>query len=228
MIAAMARKLPTYFEQSSEPVDVRIAVGLNKLGLAMKQETWKQSTGAGLSPTQGQILSSLSLDGDRTSTELAKTMGLTLPTVSDSVRVLVDKGLVAKRPDPRNARASLLSLTPAGRERAQRARSFPDYLASAAGALSPTEQEVFFTGLVKMIRTLQGEGKIPTNRMCVTCTHFRPHAHEGDMPHHCALVDAPMANRHLRIDCAEQEEAEEAQKDLAWSTFVGESPRLEP
>lgn len=224
----MDRKLPTFFERSSEPVDVRIAVGLNKLGMAMKQETWKQSASAGLSPTQGQILSALSLDGDRNSTELAKNMGLTLPTVSDSVRVLVDKGLVEKRPDPRNARASLLSLTEEGRARAERTRSFPDYLASAAGALSPNEREVFFTGLVKMIRTLQEEGKIPTNRMCVSCTHFRPRVHEGEMPHHCTLVDAPMAERHLRIDCLEHQEAEQAQKDRAWTAFVGESPGRKP
>ena len=216
----MARKLPTYFEQSSEPVDVRIATGLHKLGLAMKHQGWQQAAGEGLSPTQGQILSALSLEGPRTGTELAKRLGVTLPTVSDSVRALVEKGHLLKTPDPRNGRASLLELTAKGRESAEKTKSFPDYLASAAGALSLTEQEAFFSGLVKMIRTLQEEGKIPTNRMCITCTHFRPNVHEGTMPHHCGLVDAPMADRHLRVDCPEHVEAEKEGRAATWAAFV--------
>lgn len=215
----MARTRQSFFDQSSEPLDRRIATGLHKIGLAMKQQTWQKATAEGLSPTQGQILAALSLEGPLSGTELSKRLGVSLPTISDSVRALVDKALVEKRPDERHPRASLAALTPAGRARAEKARSWPELLASAVATLSPAEQAAFLSGLVKMIRAMQEAGQIPTNRMCVTCTHFRPKVHDGPLPHHCAFVDAPMAARHLRIDCAEHEEAEEAARAAAWERF---------
>jgi DNA-binding MarR family transcriptional regulator len=197
-------RLPV-FDQHSEPLAGRIATGLHKLGLAMKHQTWLQASEDGVSPTQGQILAALATSGARTGTELGKLLGLTLPTISDSVRVLVDKGLVTKRPDPRHPRASLVELTARGRTRAVKAQAWPEFLATAVDTLSEPEQAAFLAGLVKMIRALQDAGQIPVSRMCVTCTHFRAHVHEGALPHHCAFVDAPMADRHQRLDCAEHE-----------------------
>lgn len=216
----MGRRLPVLFDETSQPIEKRIATGLQKLGLAMKHQAWSQSSQAGLSPTQGQILAMLGVEGLLTGSELAMRLGVTLPTVSDSVRVLVDKGMVAKQPDPRHPRASLLALTGAGRTLADQLSSWPDFLSTAAAELSEVEQEAFLGGVVKMIRALQVKGLIPTSRMCVSCTHFRPHAHPGPLPHHCAFVDAPMADRHLRVDCAEHEEAGAEQRDEAWRRFV--------
>jgi DNA-binding MarR family transcriptional regulator len=216
----MAPLRPDYFDQHSDPIDRRIATGLHKLGLAMKHETWSLAQEAGVSPTQGQILATLSLEGRLSGSELAERIGLTLPTVSESVRVLVDKGLVEKQPDPRHPRASLVELTAAGRGLAARVRTWPDFLASAAGSLSAPEQGAFLSGLTKMIRSLQEEGRIPTNRMCVSCVHFRPNAHAGPRPHHCAFVDAPMAVHHLRLECSEHEEASPAVRAASWTRFL--------
>ena len=210
-----------FFDQSSEPIDRRIATGLHKLGLAMKQQSWVLANDEGVSPTQGQILAALSLEGELSGSELSARLGITLPTISDSTRVLVDKGLVVKHPDPRHPRASLIALTERGRRVATRVRSWPDFLASAAGALNEAEQAVFLSGLVKMLRDLQHNGQIPTNRMCVTCTSFRPNVHDEPTPHHCAFVDAPMATRHLRVDCDEHAEAEPALQDATWRRFTG-------
>jgi DNA-binding MarR family transcriptional regulator len=216
----MGRSLPTYFETSPETMDRRIATGLYKLGLAMKQQAWLLANEEGISPTQGQILATLSVEGPRSATELSSTLGVTLPTISDSVRVLVDKGLAARKPDPRHPRASLIELTRGGQAQAAKVRTWPDFLASAAGTLSDAEQDAFLSGLVKMIRTLQENGQIPTNRMCATCTHFRPNVHDGPLPHHCAFVDAPMASRHMRIECGEHEQASASDRATAWARFI--------
>jgi DNA-binding MarR family transcriptional regulator len=202
----MARtKLPV-FDRLSEPLDRRIATGLHKIGLALKHETWVQAAEDGLSPTQGQILAALA-EAPLSGTELAARLGLTLPTISESVKVLVEKALVSRGRDPRHPRASLLSLTAAGRARAARARAWPEFLAGAVDAMSAEEQAAFLSGLVKMIRSLQDQGLIPVSRMCVSCVHFRPDVHDGPLPHHCDFVDAPMAARHLRLDCADHERA---------------------
>src|SRR5262245_36600105 len=98
----MARKRLPVFDENSQPIEQRIATGLHKLGLAMKQQTWLKAAEDGLSPTQGQILAALAHEGALTGSELAERLGITLPTISDSVRVLVEKSLVHKKPDPRH------------------------------------------------------------------------------------------------------------------------------
>lgn len=211
----------TFFERNTRPVQGRIATGLSKLGLAMKHQAWAQANQSGLSPTQGQILATLCLEGAMSGSRLAQRLGITPPTISDSVKVLVEKNLVSKKVDPAQARAMLVGLTSSGRALAQQVRSWPDFLASAASALSPTEQEAFLSGLMKMIGSLQQAGQIPTNRMCLSCRFFQPNAHDDSaMPHHCAFVDAPMAVRHLRIDCGDHHEADEEARSAAWQRFT--------
>lgn len=198
-----AEERDSFFDDNSEPADERIAVGLHKLGLALKQQNWLQANDQGLSPTQGQILAALANGAPRAS-ELAKQLGVSMPTISDSVRVLVEKALVEKLPDPKDARASLLSLTKQGKALAKKASGWPEYLASAVRSMSSAEQAVFLSGLSKMIRALQESGQIPVQSMCVSCKYFRENVHTGDKPHHCGLVNAPMGNRHLRLYCPEQ------------------------
>lgn len=212
------RRLP-FFEEHTEPLDQRVAVGLQKIGLALKHSTWKQAAEDGLSPTQGQVLGLLAGE-PMTGSAVAAGIGVSLPTVSESVRVLVEKGLVAKEPDPRHPRASLLRLTAAGRKRVPKVNAWPEFLASAVGAMSPREQSAFLTGLMKMIRALQEAGHIPVQRMCISCNYFRPNVHEGEAPHHCAFVDSPMKSDQLRLDCAEQTPAEAGLEAENFRRFV--------
>lgn len=216
----MRRSLPTYFDTNTEPVDRRIATALYKIGLAMKHQSWALAAGDNVSPTQGQILAILATQGALTGKELAERLGITLPTVSDSVKALVDKGLAGRRPDPRHHRAQLIELTASGKALAARVSSWPDFLAAAAGTLSPDEQGAFLSGLVKMIRELQEREQIPVTRMCVTCTHFRPNVRAGAQPHHCALVDAPMAATQLRVECTDHEAANAEQRAVTWQQFI--------
>lgn len=216
----MAKKrLPTA-PDDAEPLSSRIATGLHKIGLAMKQQAWQQANEEGLSATQGQILAALVAHGPLTASELSARLGVTLPTISDSVRVLVEKGLVTRAPDPRHPRAVLLSPSRKGKGLGARARSWPEFMAAAVDTLSPGEQQAFYGGVVKMIRSLQESGLVPLGGMCVTCTHFRPHVRSGPAPHHCALVDAPLHAEALRLDCPDHALADEAARQALWHRFV--------
>jgi DNA-binding MarR family transcriptional regulator len=214
------RKRLSYFDEQSEPISARIATGLHKIGLAMKQQAWQQANEEGLSSTQGQILAALVAHGQLSGTELGQRLGVTLPTISDSVRVLVEKELVTKAADPRHPRATLVTPTKKGAALGSRARSWPEFMADAVTSLSLEEQRAFFAGVVKMIRTLQETGLVPLSGMCVTCTHFRPNVRVGAAPHHCAFIDAPLANEQLRLDCSEHELADEAMRSTLWEHFV--------
>lgn len=202
------------------PLDGRIATGLHKLGLALKHQEWSQANEHGLSPTQGQILALLATDDGLTASEVGSRLGIGLPTISEAVTTLAAKGLVKRTPDERHPRARLLRLTPAGRRLSAQTRAWPEFLTQAVGALSPVEQATLLTALMKMIRTLQEQGQIPVQHMCVTCTHFRPHVQAGETPHHCAFVDAPMRASHLRLDCADHQPAATEAQRLHWARFV--------
>jgi len=216
----MAGRRLSFFDANTEPLARRIATGLHKVGLAMKQQAWQQANEEGLSATQGQILAALVTSRALTGTELSEVLGVTLPTISDSVRILVEKKLVTKSADPRHPRASLLTPTARGAALGERARSWPEFLGDAVASLSPEEQRVFYVATVKMIRMLQEQGLVPLSGMCVTCTHFRPNVHAGAAPHHCALVDAPLAGDQLRIDCPEHDLATEVPRAQLWEQFL--------
>ena len=216
----MSRKSLPRVEENTEPLASRIATGLHKIGLAMKQQAWLQANEEGLSATQGQILAALATHGALTGSELSQRLGVTLPTISDSVRVLVEKALVTKSPDPRHPRASLLTLTKKGTQLGARARSWPEFMADAVADLTAEEQRAFFSGVVKMIASLQEQGLVPLSGMCVTCVHFRPNVLPGATPHHCAFVDAPLAAEQLRLDCAEHEPAPEVSRRATLEQFL--------
>ena len=74
-----------------------------------------------------------------------------------------------------------------------------------------------------MIRSLQDQGAVPTSRMCAQCRFFRPNLYpDQEKVHHCAYLEAPIADIDLRIDCGEMEPAEaELQSRLAGAFLKG-------
>lgn len=200
---------PDPFDIAADPPAQRIATGLAKVGLALKYQAWRRAGRRGLSPTQAQILTTLrpAPRGMRLG-EVAERLAVTAATASEAVGALARKGLVRKVRHPADPRALALRLTPAGRREACRVAGWPDVLLEALDALEPEEQAVFLRGLVRMIHLLQQRGQIPVSQMCVTCRFFRPYLHrDPERPHHCAFVDAPFGDRHLRLDCPDHQPA---------------------
>jgi DNA-binding MarR family transcriptional regulator len=191
------------------------------LALALKAKAWKGAVDEGVTPTQGEILARLAdvPSGTRLSS-LAHQLGVSAPTASDAVSTLVAKALVEKRAGV-DKRAVTLKLTKEGKRLAARAADWTDFLVEAAETLSDQERENFLVALVKIIRALQINGDISPQRMCVTCEHFRAHAHQDAAnPHHCAFIDMAFGASDLRLNCADHGEVELAKRDAQWSQFL--------
>lgn len=188
----------------------RVALGLNKLGMALKSQAWAGAGERGLTPTQGQILTLLRARGSRALrlTQVARELAISPPTASDSVRALVEKGLIRKGRAKDDARAVALELTTAGRNEAERAATWPGFLQAAVDALSVREQEDFLIGLIKIIGVLIDRGQIPMQRMCVICRHFQQNAApDREQPHRCARMGVPLGYKDVRLECLEYEPA---------------------
>ncbi|MFN0097033.1 MAG: MarR family winged helix-turn-helix transcriptional regulator [Gemmatimonadaceae bacterium] len=208
------------FEEHSAPIEERLAIGLYTLGLAVAHQERHEARAAGLSSAQARILTILAAVGEQTPSDLANELGVSLATVSDSVSALESKGLVERRPSPTHHRASTLSLTRDGGVEARKASSWPEFFATSIGTLTDTQQEQLLSSLLLLLRAMQENGQVPAQRMCLTCTSFRPYVRDGQRPHHCALVDAPMRAAHLRLLCADHEMASSEDQATRWQRFL--------
>ena len=189
----------------------------------MRADRWEWFGGDGLNPTQGQILLLLRRHREPLRmSQIADELSVTAATVSDSVAALIEKGLVVKTRSASDRRAAAVSLKSQGRKRVDAFNSQEHAVESAVKSLPQSEKVSLFTSMLKVIRELQTSGRIPMARMCVTCRYFRPNAHGPGVlrPHHCALVDAPLANQSLRQDCPEHEAADEHLARSNWQTFT--------
>lgn len=194
------------FDDRSDPLDRRLADGLTRLAAVARQIDWQTAQGAGLSPTQADILRFVANRPAGTRlTAAAAHAGIRKATASDAITALEQKALVRKYADASDDRAMALKATPRGNRVAQ---AWDSSFAPIVAGLSPPERELLLGLVVKMIRHLQQRQLIAPQRTCVTCRYFRENVATGtSSPHFCAFVGAPMADRHLRIDCAEHETA---------------------
>ena len=199
----------------------QIATGLAKIGMFLRSQAWQQAGPAALTPTQAQILVHLVRRGPARVGMLAAEIAVTQPTASDAASALIRKGLVERRADPADGRAAMLHATDAARAVTAESAAWPDALLAATEVLDADERAALLKGLTKMIRTLQVHGEIPIQRMCATCSHFRPHAHaDVERPHHCGFVNAAFGTADLRLDCGDHVEADVESERGNWSRFA--------
>lgn len=193
----MAKKPPI-----EGPLNAHLARLLERIGEVARALRWQQATGAGLSPLQIRILGFVcDHPGEPVGVaRLADELQVTRPTVSDSVALLVERGLLLRKPDPNDGRSHTLRLTSAGRRWLPAGGPFTEALAT----LPLHERETLLLALMRLLASLLETGDVQVQRMCWTCTHYR-----GDRKdrHHCQLLGTDLAVAELRTDCSEHEAA---------------------
>lgn len=204
----------------------RVVQGLAKIGLVIRQHAWRKAGGRNLTPTQAQVLSVLNAAPSAPGlTEVADALAITPATASDSVRVLVDKGLVRKERSNADRRAVRLKLTASGRSEARRLAGWPELLTGVIDELDGHERALFLRALVKMIRGLQERRAIPVQRMCVDCQFFAPNVYDDTRnPHHCHYVNKAFSDGQLRLDCPDHTLVDPGSKRKLYELFVQGRP----
>jgi DNA-binding MarR family transcriptional regulator len=188
-----------------EDVPGKITAALERLGQALRVLAREEAQRQGLSPIGLQLVLRLAdPDDPGRPGRLAREFRVSPASLSDSLRALERKGLVERRRHGNDRRGFSFRLTAAGRRLARRLEPLASPVRAAAAALPAEEQLTLMLALYELIADLQRRGVITVARMCVTCRHFRAHAH-GTNAHHCALLDLPLAQSSLRIDCPEHE-----------------------
>jgi DNA-binding MarR family transcriptional regulator len=156
------------YEDSDESTADRITRQLTAICVVLRAQAWKAATIEGLTPTQCYILILLN-EGSITPqpAAVAKALAVTRPSAGQAIDSLVRKGLVDRDAVQTNRRDKALTLTPKGQEVAARASGYSAFLAEAAAALAPNEQEGLLALLVKLT------GNLPTGGSAA-CSAVRP------------------------------------------------------
>jgi DNA-binding MarR family transcriptional regulator len=211
------------FDIISEPLPRRLRDGIDRLSTVLKADQWASANAEGLNPTQAHVITFLAgrdAHGMRVKA-IAGHLGVSQPTATDSIAALERKGLVIKTVDATDMRALAVAITEAGRDAVKAIGLSTMATEQAVASLTLGEQADLLLLITKLIRSLQSSGAISGQRMCPTCSHFRPYAHPGEnLPHHCEFVNAAFGNRHLRLDCGEHQLAEPSVQAATWRTFT--------
>ncbi|MEE2567155.1 MarR family winged helix-turn-helix transcriptional regulator [Hyphobacterium marinum] len=186
----------------------QIGTGLARIGDALRSQAWQQGAELGLTPTQARALALIGASPDGVGlTALARGLGVSAPSASETVKALVARNLVAKVRGT-DRRATILTLTDEGETVANGVEGWPGFLEDAVAALPADDRTALLRGVSQVIRTLQEQGGIDPQRQCLTCRYFQPNRYAGSArPHHCGFVDAPFGDSGLRIDCPDHEAA---------------------
>lgn len=193
------------FDRASGSLDERLSQALAKLSLVGRTALGSFARNKGISPLQTLILEHSVRTQEASIGQLARILGVKAPTVSDAVSSLVSKGLV-RRCQEKGSRRILVKPTATGKRLLQDSVPWEKIFQKALSDCSAEEKQVLLHLLLRLIAELVCQGIIAQARICPTCRYFVPFAHQDpETPHHCALVDLPLSDKHLRADCPDHE-----------------------
>jgi DNA-binding MarR family transcriptional regulator len=184
-------------------VDYKIVAALEKISEVFRVLLWTEAKEHKLSPIQMQLLIFIKYhnsDKQRRIASMAREFNLTKATISDSIKVLEQKGLIKRTDDAFDSRSFNFSLTDQGTKLTGMIENFTLPLDGAIATLSTQQKDQFLMSVLDLIYRLNQTGIISTQRMCYSCFYYR-----GDMQqnHFCNLMQKPLAIDELRIECPE-------------------------
>ncbi len=195
-------------QHQHDDIDSKIAAALERLSQTFRVLLWEKTKSHNLSPIQIQILVYLLYHSEELITigQIATRFSLTPATVSDAVKTLAQKALVVRTSEESDRRITSVILTITGRKIARKLAVWADIIQNNISRFDKSDKLVVMKFLMELIEALQRAGLITVARMCITCKFFHPNANlNSDTPHHCKLLDKPLADSSLRLDCPEHE-----------------------
>jgi DNA-binding MarR family transcriptional regulator len=194
--------------RQNKKLESRIVVALERISEAFRVLLWQESKENALSPIQTQLLLFLLFHSEEKCkvSYLAQEFNMSKATISDSVKLLLQKELVQKLADPDDTRSYRIGLTAKGKQVAEQSSMFASSMEKPLNALTPEQKQVMFSTLLYLIHQLNQSGVITLQRMCFTCSHYK--REKG--VHHCTLLGASLAPEELRLDCPDHANVEQS------------------
>ena len=187
----------------TKTVNLKIINGLERISTAFRVLLWEESKLYKISPIQIQLLifCGTHKKEDLNVSFLAKEFDLTKATISDSIKVLLKKELLTKTVNLNDSRSFTVQLTTKGKEIVSKTSGFTTVLNESINSFTILEKGVFLERLMQLIYQLNQKDVISTQRMCLTCFHYKKDGNH----HYCKLMEKQLKNTDLRMDCDEHQ-----------------------
>ncbi|GBF50985.1 transcriptional regulator, MarR family [Leptospira ryugenii] len=188
-------------DQQNESIDSKLVVALERVSEAFRVLLWQQSKEIALSPIQIQILLFVYFHARELCnvTYLANEFNVTKATMSDSIKVLVQKTYLEKISDPNDTRSFTLKLSKEGKKIVLESANFAQKIEKPLSQLPEDTKLSMLDGLFNLIYELNQSGVITVQRMCTLCSHYTNRKEK----HYCNLLQRQLAAEQLRLDCPE-------------------------
>lgn len=179
----------------------KIIVALERISEAFKVLLWEKAKQLSLSPIQIQILIFVAYHKQELCnvSHLAKEFNITKPTVSDAVRVLLNKAYIDKDFSSADSRSYSIILTHTGKEVIKQTEDFANPIKSKIDSIEETSQVDLFNTLSQVIYKLNQTGVLTVQRTCFGCVFYK----KTKDTHYCNLLEKELLNKDIRIDCPE-------------------------
>ncbi len=176
---------------------------LERIGNLLKAETRLKGIELGLQPVQHDALYYLSICNRYSDHLLALTkfLGLTKGTVSQTLKIIENKGLIIKQKDRLDKRLTHLHLSQTGWQYIA-ASTPPENFISTLGSLSESQQNDLLYQLRQCLLTYQNFNKVTGFGVCKACRYNQ----QKDNQFYCGLVKQPLSSVDVEKICVEFEQ----------------------
>lgn len=134
--------------------------------------------------------------------DIAKEFGVTKPTVSDSIKALLNKELVSKHPLPSDGRAFTFKLTEKGSRLAHSENTSLTHASELLDGITIDTLDNLWEILLSLMQNLSSADVIPL-RMCHACAFYSSDKDTSNA--YCQFLQMPLRNDDLRLDCPDFE-----------------------
>lgn len=180
----------------------KIIYGFERLSDAFKTLLWDQAKKHGISPIQIQIL--LFVANHKTElcnvSQLALEFNVTKPTISDAVRVLINKKYLQKDYSLADGRSFALLLTLAGEQLMDQLSAYSLPISNQLDKMNTEQLTQLYSSISQMIYQLNQSGVLQVQRVCFGCRFY-----EKKDGHYCNFLKKKLKDTEVRLDCGEYE-----------------------
>jgi len=184
-------------------LDAKLIYALERVSQIYRTLLWQTQVQTGLSPIQSQILIFMLFHDDKllSISAFALEFSVTKATISDAFKTLEKKGLVRKEKDIVDKRRQILKLTKDGIALAHTVKAYAKPLDDILKDFPKETKSTLFSTLTDMLKALNDKSLLAPLRMCTSCHYFAL----KDGKAYCNLLESPLKDEDIRIDCAEYE-----------------------
>lgn len=192
-------------EIQNDSLDAKITVGFERLSQVFRVLLWEKAKKNDLSPIQIQLLIFIKYHATNKATVsyLAKEFNLTKATISDSIRVLVQRNYIFKVPHSQDSRSSTIELTFEGIQVVHLTENFIDPVYDIVASTAENDKIILWRNISSLIQQLNHMQLISAQNSCSTCNYFQQEKDNN----YCKLLQIRLKTDDIRLDCPEHKPA---------------------